>query len=60
MALFRSMDELIARRGRPAMVVSDNGTELISMAIRVDQGTEFVSRDLDLWAYTHDVVLDFS
>jgi len=29
-------------------------------AIRVDQGTEFVSRDLDLWAYTHNVVLDFS
>lgn len=28
--------------------------------IRVDQGTEFVSRDLDLWAYAHDVVLDFS
>lgn len=29
-------------------------------AIRVDQGTEFVSRDLDLWAYTNDVTLDFS
>ena len=29
-------------------------------AIRVDQGTEFVSRDLDLWAYTNNVVLDFS
>jgi len=28
--------------------------------IRVDQGTEFVSRDMDLWAYRHDVVLDFS
>jgi transposase InsO family protein len=28
--------------------------------IRVDQGTEFVSRDLDLWAYHRDVVLDFS
>ncbi len=28
--------------------------------IRVDQGSEFVSRDLDLWAYTNDVVLDFS
>jgi putative transposase len=26
----------------------------------VDQGTEFVSRDLDLWAYTRGVVLDFS
>jgi putative transposase len=29
-------------------------------SIRVDQGTEFVSRDLDLWAYAHGVVLDFS
>jgi putative transposase len=28
--------------------------------IRVDQGTEFVSRDLDLWAYTKGVTLDFS
>jgi len=27
--------------------------------IRVDQGTEFVSRDLDLWAYTNNVILDF-
>ncbi|GBR37155.1 hypothetical protein AA101099_0619 [Neoasaia chiangmaiensis NBRC 101099] len=29
-------------------------------SIRVDQGTEFVSRDLDLWAYQKGVVLDFS
>ena len=29
-------------------------------AIRVDQGTEFVSRNLDLWAYAHGVTLDFS
>ena len=28
--------------------------------IRVDQGSEFVSRDLDLWAYQNGVVLDFS
>jgi putative transposase len=28
--------------------------------IRVDQGSEFVSRDLDIWAYQKDVVLDFS
>lgn len=28
--------------------------------IRVDQGSEFVSRDLDLWAYQHGVELDFS
>lgn len=29
-------------------------------AIRVDQGSEFVSRDLDLWAYQKGVILDFS
>jgi putative transposase len=29
-------------------------------AIRVDQGSEFVSRDLDLWAYANNVTLDFS
>ncbi len=29
-------------------------------AIRVDQGSEFVSRDLDLWTYRHGVTLDFS
>jgi transposase InsO family protein len=31
-----------------------------SKAIRVDQGTEFVSRNLHLWAYAHGVTLDFS
>jgi putative transposase len=29
-------------------------------SIRADNGPEFVSRDLDLWAYQNDVVLDFS
>ncbi len=28
--------------------------------IWVDQGSAFVSRDLDLWAYVHGVMLDFS
>ena len=28
--------------------------------IRVDNGPEFVSRDLDLWAFVKDVTLDFS
>lgn len=28
--------------------------------IRVDNGSEFVSRDLDLWAYANGVTLDFS
>ena len=29
-------------------------------AIRVDQGSGLVSRDLGLWAYENDVVLDFT
>lgn len=29
-------------------------------SIRVDQGSEFISKDLDLWAYQKDVILDFS
>ena len=28
--------------------------------IRVDQGSEFISRDLDIWAYQKGIVLDFS
>ena len=28
--------------------------------IRVDQGSEFISRDLALWAYANGVTLDFS
>ena len=31
-----------------------------SRTIRVDNGPEFVSRDLDLWAFQHGVTLDFS
>jgi hypothetical protein len=29
-------------------------------AIRVDQGTEFVSREIDLWSYRRGGALDFS
>jgi putative transposase len=29
-------------------------------SIRVDNGPEFISRELDLWAWTHGVTLDFS
>ncbi|TCU32301.1 integrase-like protein [Rhizobium azibense] len=29
-------------------------------SIRVDNGSEFISRDLDLWAYHKGVMLDFS
>ena len=36
------------------------GDGLFPKSIRVDQGSELVSRDLDLWAYLHGVTLDFS
>jgi len=28
-------------------------------SIRADNGPEFISRDLDLWAYQKDVIIDF-
>ena len=43
----QTLEKVCARTGYP-------GT------IRVDQGSEFISRDLDLWAYTNGVTLDFS
>lgn len=43
----RTLDEACMAVGYPQM-------------IRVDQGSEFVSRDLDLWAYARGVTLDFS
>jgi putative transposase len=29
-------------------------------AIRVDNGPEFVAKELDLWAYSHGIILDFT
>jgi putative transposase len=43
----RTLERVCARTGYPN-------------TIRVDQGSEFISRDLDLWAYTNGVTLDFS
>jgi putative transposase len=40
-------NQLVARRGRPARVFVDNGSE-------------FTGRLMDLWAYHHQVLLDFS
>ena len=42
-----TLEEAVARYGKPT-------------SIRVDNGPEFVSRALDLWAYSNGVVLDFS
>ena len=43
----RTLEEVCLRTGYPK-------------TIRVDQGAEFVSKELDLWAYGNGVVLDFS
>ena len=43
----QTMERICAQTGYPKM-------------IRVDQGSEFISRDLDLWAYANGVTLDFS
>ena len=32
----------------------------VSECLRVDNGPEFISKEVDLWAYAHGVVLDFS
>ncbi len=43
----QTLERICARTGYPKM-------------IRVDQGSEFISRDMDLWAYQKGVTLDFS
>ncbi len=43
----RILSEVLRDRGRPQI-------------IRCDNGTEFTSRMLDLWAYTNHVTVDFS
>ena len=45
--MVQTLDRICGQTGYPKM-------------IRVDQGSEFISRDLDLWAYANGVTLDFS
>ena len=45
--MVRTLERVCTRTGYPR-------------TIRVDQGSVFVPRDLDLWAYTNGVTLDFS
>lgn len=47
-------EDVVATLGR---VCSEIG---YPKTIRVDQGSEFISRDVDLWAYTNGVTLNFS
>lgn len=43
----KTLEQAIERHGRP-------------QAIRSDKGPEFISKELDLWAYHHKIILDFS
>lgn len=56
------LDPRFSYRGEDVVATLDHVCREIGYpkTIRVDQGSEFISRDMDLWAYTHGVTLDFS
>ena len=57
-----AVDPRFSYRGEDVVATLERVCRLVGYpkTIRVDQGREFISRDLDLWAYQKDVVLDFS
>lgn len=57
-----AIDPRFSYRGEDVVVTLERVCNSIGYpkTIRVDQGSEFISRDLDLWAYQNDVTLDFS
>ena len=54
------LDARFTYRAEDVVQTLDRATIGYPKTIRVDQGTEFVSRDLDIWAYVRGVTLDFS
>src|SRR5574343_567367 len=56
------LDVRYSYRGQDVVATLDRVCRSIGYpkTIRVDQGSEFVSRDMDLWAYQRGMVLDFS
>lgn len=60
--LFPATDPRFTYRGEDVVQTLERVCSRIGYpkTIRVDNGSEFVSRDLDLWAYANDVTLDFS
>jgi putative transposase len=56
------LDARLSYRGEDVVETLDRVCSKIGypVTIRVDQGSEFVSRDLDIWAYARGVTLDFS
>lgn len=62
----RVLDRLIAQRGRPKRLITDNGPESErsgdrrpKVARRVSEANQFTSKALDRWAYEHCVELQF-
>jgi putative transposase len=57
-----AVDPRFSYRGEDVVLTLERICKAIGYpkTIRVDQGSEFVSRDLDIWAYQKGVVLDFS
>ena len=56
------LDARLSYRGEDVVQTLDRACSAIGYptTIRVDQGSEFVSRDVDIWAYARGVTLDFS
>lgn len=56
------IDARFSYRGRGRLAKLDRTCRKVGYpkTIRVDNGSEFVSRDMDLWAYQRGVTLDFS
>ena len=57
-----AIDVRSSYRGSDVVETLERVTKLYGLpkAIRVDNGPEFISKDLDLWAYMKGVTLDFS
>ena len=56
------LDARFSYRGEDVVATLDRVCAKVGFpsTIRVDQGSEFISRDMDLWAYHNGVTLDFS
>ncbi len=56
------IDPRFSYRGEDVVVTLDRVCRQVGYpkTIRVDNGSEFISRDMDLWAYQRGVTLDFS
>jgi putative transposase len=57
-----AVDPRFSYRGEDVVLTLERMCKTVGYpkSIRVDQGSEFISRDLDIWAYQRGVVLDFS